>query len=72
MISANPFHTLGYINQTKIFDIKNLSINQINVYFIQEGSINGIAKGNILNAKIKITNISLYFGYNINEFKTSR
>lgn len=72
MISANPFHTLGYINQTKIFDIKNLSINQINVYFIQEGIINGIAKGNILNAKIKITNISLYFGYNINEFKTSR
>ena len=72
MISANPFHTLGYINQTKIFDIKNLSINQINVYFIQEGAINGIAKGNILNAKIKITNISLYFGYNTNEFKTSR
>lgn len=72
MISANPFHTLGYINQTKIFNIKNLVINQINVYFIQEGTINGITKGNILNTKIKITNISLYFGYNINEFKSSK
>ena len=72
MISANPFHTLGYINQTKIFNIKNFTINRINVYFIQEGAINGSTKGNILNAKIKISNISLYFGYNINEFKTFR
>lgn len=72
MIGANPFNTVGYINQTKLYDIKNLVISGINIYFIQTEPIIGSSKGTIVNSRIRLSNISLYFGYNVSEFKKSR
>ena len=57
MIGANPFNTIGYINQSKIFNIKNLTISGINVYFIQQESIIGETKGTIINSRVNLTNI---------------
>ncbi len=71
MISANPYFTAGYVNQQKIYNIKNYVINDIKVYLIQKGTILGENKGQIINSRIRVSNISLYFGYHINEFKTS-
>ena len=72
MIGANPYNTVGYINQTKLFDIKNLVVSGIKIYFVQNGAIIGENHGVINNARIRLTNISLYFGYSINEFQDSR
>lgn len=71
MIGANPFTTVGYINQTKLFDIKDLTISGINVYFIQDEPIIGNSRGIVINSRIRLTNIQLYFGYNIKEFKNN-
>lgn len=71
MIGANPFNTVGYINQTKIFDIKNLVLSGINIYFVQDNSIIGNSRGVIINSRIRLTNLQLYFGYNVNEFKNN-
>lgn len=71
MIGANPFSTVGYINQTKLFDIKNLTISGIDIYFIQDQTIIGNSKGVVINSRIRLTNIQLYFGYNVKEFKNN-
>lgn len=71
MISANPYFTAGYINQQKIYNIKNYVINGIKLFLVQKGTIVGEKKGQILNSRIRVSNIQLFFGYHVDEFKTS-
>lgn len=72
MISSNYYNTLGYCNQEKVFDIEDFVIFDITVSVWQNGNFLKENKEAINNAKIYFTNFSLYLGYDLSEFKSSK
>ena len=72
MIGTNFYNTHGYQNQEKVFDITGWVIDNIVVSLWQDNNFkdeNGIK---VEGKQIEFTGLSLYLGYDINEFKMSR
>ena len=69
MISTNPYNTKGYQNQEKVFDISGWVIRYIVISLWQDNNFKDKYNVNINDKKIFMSNLQLYFGYDISEFK---
>ena len=72
MVSTNLYNTHGYQNQEKVFDISGWVIDNIVVSLWQDNNFKDINGNRIEGKQIEFTGLSLYLGYDINEFKISR
>lgn len=75
LVSVNPYNSLGYCNQSKMFDINNLLIKKVEVYLYQGNDF--FDENNMLlevkdSNTIKIDMVSLSFGYHKEAFTDSR
>ena len=68
MVGINLYNTLGFCNQQKVFDIKNLVITQIEAYLWQDGNFKSVDGMDVENRSIKFTNFQLYIGYDKDYF----
>ena len=69
MVGTNLYNTHGYQNQEKVFNLSGWVIDNIIVTLWQDNNFKDI-NGNLVNDKlISYTGLSLYFGYDENEFK---
>lgn len=71
LIGVNYYNSLGYCNQSKIFDITNLLIKGISIYLFQKNDFADI-EGNLLDEIetniIQTDLVSIAFGYHSSEF----
>lgn len=75
LVSMDPYNSLGYCNQSKMFDITNLLIKKVEVYLYQNKDFfddNDMLLEIKDSNTIKIDMVSLSFGYHKEAFTNSR
>lgn len=68
MIISNPYNTLGYCNQEKVFDITNFVIRKLKISIWQDGNFKASNGGNVAGRFIFFNNFQLYAGYPTSDF----
>lgn len=72
MIGVDHYNTLGYCNQSKLYDITNLIIKRVEVWLYQKGNFRD-NENNSINPeektfRISVDSLSIAFGYDIAQF----
>ena len=71
MISSNPYNTLGYCNQEKVFNIEDFVIKSIDIKLYHKGDFITIDKQALNKMRIYFNNLSVFLGYDISDFSKS-